>query len=151
VFGWASMYKSVMGKQEILLVVNLIFCSIVALATSLNPKTEFFSYWVVQYCVLLRIFRISVVIPQVGKFQRILFLSLNSFMPLLAIALCFLLFNAVVATISLGKIEMNFGEGMEFLTDHYHFHSYYHSYITLLAMATVSIITMGLCIDNFSL
>lgn len=127
-----------MGKQEILLVLNLICSSFIALVTSLFPKTVFFSYWVVQYCVLLRIFRISVVIPQVGKFQRILFLSLNSFLPLLAIALCFLLFTAVAATISLGQVEMDFGEGREFLTEHYHFHDYYHAYITLLAMATVS-------------
>ena len=129
-----------MGKQEILLVGNLIGASLVSLAASAYPLTRFFSFIVVRYCLLLRIFRMSVTFPAIAKFQRILFLSLNSFMPLLAMVLCFILFTAVAATITMGQIEPDYGDSSSsaFLAEHYHFKDYYHSYITLLAMATVT-------------
>jgi hypothetical protein len=137
VFGWASFYKSIMGKQEILLVFILFFASVISIACASYSKTEFLSYWIVEYCLLLRVFRLSVVFPQIAKFQRILFITLNSFLPVLAMVLCFLLFAAVTAKISFGHIYINYGDGLDFLTTHYHFQDYYHSYITLLAIGTV--------------
>lgn len=137
VFGWASFYKSIMGKQEILLVITLFFASIISVGTAAYDRTAFFAYWVVQCCLFLRVFRLSIVFPQISKFQRTLFISLNSFLPLLVMFLCFVLFAAVAATITLGDVDLPYSDPSDFLAVHYHFHDYYHSYITLLAIGTV--------------
>lgn len=138
-YGKSYFYKSVMGKQEILLVVTLFLVIFLSMGTSLNKSTTFFALWLTYLSIVLRIFRISVLFPEVANYQRVIFLTMKSFVPLLFTLLLFNLFWAVIAYISFKHITLEYGN--DFLNEHYNFSDFYHSYVLLLTIGTGNIWT----------
>jgi hypothetical protein len=138
-YGKSYFYKSVMGRQEIFLVITLFFIIFISIGTSFYEEVKFFSFWVTYLSIVLRIFRVSVLFPEVGRYQRVIFLTLKSFIPLLFTMFLFNLFWAVIAHISFQHITLEYND--DFLNEHYNFGDYYRSYVVLLSIGSGNIWT----------
>jgi hypothetical protein len=102
--------------------------------------------WEIRYAllstnvtVLIRVYRIAVVFPQLGHFVRIIILSMSGFIPTFLYLLFVIFFFGVVGTVTLGDVPIDYGN--EFLNSHYNFKTFFGSFILLTSVGTGNVWT----------
>ncbi len=127
------------GQQEMLVVCALVvsIASIVSAYTR-NQDLTFVRNWTYA-CIMVRLYRLSAVFPQIAKFFRIFGLVLKGFFPMVMSIVALLLFYGVIGYYAFNHADVTYGD--EFLDRHFNFEDFFSSIITLFAMGTGNMYT----------
>jgi hypothetical protein len=137
--GWTSFFSTSSGQQELMLIFLHLASIAMTVVYTLSTGATHTLYAtlasrIVISCVVLRTFRIVFLFPRLRRTMAVFISSLKAFLPLFVSILCIYIFYGVIGTALLKSSSIDLGN--TFLQTNYHFETYYHATITLLAMST---------------